>query len=431
MSLPGTLRYLYGLQHRGMKFGLRNTRTLLAALGHPERAFPSLHIAGTNGKGSTASMLASVLMETGCRTGLYTSPHLIRFSERIRIDGREIPARRVAYYTQLIRPAVEDLRATFFEAVTCIALRHFADEGVDVAVLEAGLGGRLDATNAVMPLACAITSVGLDHTEILGTSLRAIAREKGGIIKPGIPCVTGADQAEVVAQLRRIAGKKGAALYRARDLVRVGHLPGDSRRIRLTTRTLGTLEVTSALPGEHQLRNLTIVAAMCEFLLRLPRPRPVPGRLSRAAFVRGCERVVRNTGLHGRLETFGARKRTILDVAHNTAGMEALVATLLARGERNIVVLFGVMRDKDYRGMLRSLKPITGVLVTVAPRTPRALPEPRLRREARAEGLQVVSGGSVAGGVRRALRLRGSAGPLLVTGSHYVVGEACTALRLP
>lgn len=164
------LRYLYGLQYRGMKFGLRNIRALLASAGHPERAFPSIHVAGTNGKGSTSAFLASVLREAGCRTGLYTSPHLIRFTERITVNGREIAQNRLAYYVAVLRPAIEKAGATFFEATTCVAFLYFADEGVDIAVVEAGLGGRLDATNVLRPLVSVITNVSFDHREFLGNT---------------------------------------------------------------------------------------------------------------------------------------------------------------------------------------------------------------------------------------------------------------------
>jgi len=414
-----------------MKFGLRTTRVLLAALGHPEHAYPSIHIAGTNGKGSTASMLASIFMESGYRAGLYTSPHLVRFTERIRIDGREIPGRRVVHYTRVLFPIIEELRATFFEVVTCIAFRHFADEHIDIAVVETGLGGRLDSTNVITPLVSVITTIGFDHEEYLGTTLRSIAREKGGIIKPGIPCVTGADQPAVLSVLGRIAYLRKTRLFRAGDLVSV--TPGRNARtgLEVRARSLGLRRVSPGLTGPHQTDNLRVAVAVCELLLRTQKTRAGFRRLTPAAVARGCARVTRNTGLRGRCEIIGVRKRTILDVAHNPAGMRALVTTLQERGERNILVLFGVMKDKDYRAMLAELKPVTGLLIAVEPATPRALGEPALRRAVGSAGMRVVRGGSVPRGVRLALRLRGRAGTLLVTGSHYVVGEARHALRLP
>ena len=170
-----TLQYLYRLQWRGMKFGLRNTRRLLQYAGHPERRFASVHLAGTNGKGSTSAFLASIAVEGGLKTGLYTSPHLLRFTERIRVNGAELSEERLVYYVKDLRRVIESVHATFFEATTCIAFRFFADENVDLAVVETGLGGRFDATNVLFPLASVITSIGLDHTQYLGSTPEQIA----------------------------------------------------------------------------------------------------------------------------------------------------------------------------------------------------------------------------------------------------------------
>ena len=190
-SFKHTLQSLYDLQMFGMKVGLQNIWALTDIFGHPELQFPCIHIAGTNGKRSTSSMIASILTASGYRTGLYTSPHLVHFSERIRIDGRAIPEREIVRYTKDMMPAIKKLQATFFEATTAMAFRYFADQSVDIAVIETGLGGRLDATNIVTPLLSVITNIGLDHTEHLGISLFAIAGEKGGIIKPFVPCIVG------------------------------------------------------------------------------------------------------------------------------------------------------------------------------------------------------------------------------------------------
>ena len=187
------LDFLYGLQKFGIKLGLRNIRELLSALGHPERSFPVVHIAGTNGKGSTSSMIASILSAAGYRVGLYTSPHLLRFHERIRVGGREVPDEFLSECAGSLAPAIRRTRSTFFEATTAIALKYFEARSVDVAVLETGLGGRYDATNAVTPVLSVITTVSLDHTERLGTTVGKIAREKGGelaIFKPDGKTIT-------------------------------------------------------------------------------------------------------------------------------------------------------------------------------------------------------------------------------------------------
>lgn len=412
------LRYLYGLQGRGIKFGLRTTRILLAVLDHPERAYPVIHVAGTNGKGSTACMLASVAREAGVRTGLYTSPHLVRFTERIRVDGRAIPERKVVRYLRLLFPTIEKTRATFFEAVTAIAFRHFADEGVGLAVIETGLGGRLDATNVVTPLVSVITSIGLDHQQYLGGTLRAIAREKAGIIKPGVPCVTGAAQPEVLAVFRRVARRRKAPLVRSSAVVSLRTIAGRPGRRRLVGRALGRIIVAPDLAGPYQDRNLRTAAAVCGILMRR-RPRLLRGP-GLSALRRGFSRVVWNTGLRGRFEVRG---RTIFDVAHNPDGTRALVEGLQAKRLRPAAVVFGVMKDKDYRMMLRELSVLRATLVPVCPRTSRALSSLDLARAARREGLSVVSGGAVRRGMAVARRIAGG-GFVLVTGSHYVVGEA-------
>src|SRR5512135_1725144 len=207
-SYSASLRYLYGLQGRGMKFGLRNIRNLLTFAGDPEAKFPSIHVAGTNGKGSTAAFLASAFMEAGYSTGLYTSPHLVRFTERITINGRQISEGRLAKYVGALRSAIEKTGATFFEATTCVAFQYFADEEVDIAIIEVGLGGRLDATNTLAPLACVITSIGFDHMEYLGPTIPSIAAEKGGIVKSRTPVVIGPIARSAERTISEIARKR-------------------------------------------------------------------------------------------------------------------------------------------------------------------------------------------------------------------------------
>jgi len=209
------VRDLAALEYFGMKAGLRNIRKIARELGDPQDSFQSVHIAGTNGKGSTAAMLAAILSASGYRTGLYTSPHLVSFTERIRIDGAPIGTRELDERIDEVMPLVRRTNGTFFEAATAVAFRHFAMQKVDVAVIETGLGGRLDATNIIGPAQCIITNIGLDHTAILGGTIGAIAREKGGIIKPGIPCITGATDLGALRVLRGIARKLDAPFLEA------------------------------------------------------------------------------------------------------------------------------------------------------------------------------------------------------------------------
>ena len=421
-----TLRYLYGLQNRGMKFGLRNIRALLAAAGHPENAFPSIHVAGTNGKGSTSAFLASIFREAGCRTGLYTSPHLIRFNERMRVNGAEIPDGRLAYYVAVLRPAIEETRATFFEATTCVAFLYFADEAVDVAVVEAGLGGRLDATNVLRPLVSVITNVSFDHQEFLGNTLRAIAREKAGIIKQGVPVVTASTDPVVLSVLRRAAVRHNTRLFRAGSLVRT-IAAGTGGRITLRAKGLTLARVRPGLAGDFQKSNAALAVAALVLLRRKRRIRRAFPGLDARGTMRGLARVRKNSGLRGRLQTVKAKGNVLIDVAHNPDGVRTLVHELERLKLPPRIAVFGVMKDKDIGAMLDQLAGAVRTLVAVKPSTRRALSVRALVREGRKRGMEVVPGGSVASGLRRARRIAGNR-PLLVTGSHYVVGEALQAL---
>ncbi len=429
-SYSDTLTYLYSLQHRGMKFGLQNTRTILASVGNPHETFPSIHIAGTNGKGSTAAFLASIAMEGGYKTGLYTSPHLLRFTERIRINGKEIAQRRLVGYAKLLRPAIESVRATFFEATTCIAFQYFADEEVDLAIVETGLGGRLDATNVLVPLISVITNVSLEHREYLGNTTAAIAREKGGIIKPGIPCVSGSEDNEVNIVLRKIAKKKQAGFFEARRIVSIHskYQPGRGVITNLQSDHINVRASQLGLVGSHQIRNARLAVATLEILRRSKSLLPRFGNLRGAAVARGLHHVRANTGIRGRLETLGRNKRYILDVAHNPAGVRTLVDVLLQMGLKDLVVVFGVLRDKEYVPMLQELAKIASVFVAVAPKKARALTPRKLATHLKKSGWKTERADSVSGGIRIADEIAGRKGRVLVTGSHFVVSEALATL---
>ncbi len=422
-SYSAHLRYLYALQTRGMKFGLRNIRNLLASAGNPERSLPAIHVAGTNGKGSTAAFLASAFTEAGYRTGLYTSPHLVRFTERIRINGREIPEGRLAAYVDALRPAIEKSGATFFEATTAVAFRYFADEKVDIAIVEVGLGGRLDATNMLVPLASVITTIGFDHMEYLGPTIPAIAREKGGIIKRRTPVVIGQLGYEAEREIVKISRRKGALLVRGRDRIVVDC--GTGGRVSFRGKRLNTGLVKLGLGGAHQTWNAALAAAVLDLLMDrrsfAARYRKLGGR----SVGRGLERVRRNTGLEGRMSLAGSG-RVLLDVAHNRDGMHTAVASMLEAGVGDLTVVFGVMKDKEYLRMLRELEWVADSVITVQPRMARAASSAVLCKAARRMGLRAVDGGTVARGVRRALQGKNR---ILVIGSHYVVGEALQVLK--
>jgi dihydrofolate synthase / folylpolyglutamate synthase len=341
MTYSSAIEYLYGLQKHGIKLGLETMRTLLSRLGNPERRFRSLHIGGTNGKGSTAAMTAAMLQAAGYRVGLYTSPHLVDFRERIRVNQAMIGEVQMAELTARLQASVPSgLTPTFFELTTALAFLHFAESGVDVAVLEVGLGGRFDATNVVEPEACAITTIALDHQEYLGTTEEAIGFEKAGIIKPGIPVVIGRIDGPAWDVIRQTAADRGAPLMRLGvDFHTAGTGP-EEFSYRGRSRQLDRL--TCALTGRHQLDNAACAVALLE--AAEGRGLSVPD----GAVRRGLESVV----WEGRLEVMERGPVLLLDGAHNPAAAHVLAKYLTewcaSRPESRVILVLGMMRDKDH-----------------------------------------------------------------------------------
>jgi dihydrofolate synthase/folylpolyglutamate synthase len=429
-----TLRYLYALQKFGMKLGLRNIKSLLRSVGNPQDKFPSVHIAGTNGKGSTAAMIASVLQAAGYKVGLYTSPHLISFTERIKINGREIRERRVASYVGLLKPSIDEVKATFFEVTTAIAFLYFADEGIDIGVIETGLGGRLDATNVLHPLLTVITNLGLEHTEHLGNTLGIIAREKAGIMKRGVPCLIGSLAPAAERSMQMVAKRKGAELISASDVsdCRLLHEDLSGLRIRLKTQKRLYRDLFIDLSGSFQVENARLAVLAAE-TIGGAKVRSRPGKraftITQGNLTTGLQQVKESTGLHGRLELVRKRPKMILDVAHNADAAAQLVEALENLALRNFIVVFGVMKDKNYSAMLRSLSRITTQLIAVAPGIDRALESASIAATARRFGMRALDAGSVKKGITRAIFEARPSDAVLITGSHYVVGEALQALR--
>jgi dihydrofolate synthase/folylpolyglutamate synthase len=361
-----------------MKFGLENMKKVCAALDHPERHFRSVIVAGTNGKGSVTAMTSAALHAAGHRSARYTSPHLERLEERFVIDEREVGSGELEASAGIVRDAVEGLLRdgvlealpTFFECATAIAFDLFRRAAVEVAVIEVGLGGRLDATNVITPMAAAITSIDFDHQELLGDTLETIAREKAGVIKTGIPVVAGPLPKEAADAIEDVCRERGARYVRALDRVRVSaELHGD-RMLQTFETSRGMLaDVALALKGQHQSVNAAVVLALLEELDGLGMS--VPDAAARA----GLER----TRWPGRLETVHWRGADVLlDAAHNPAGARALALYLRESGWTGSTLVLGVMRDKDARNMLQPLLPVAGQVICTTPPSPRALPAAEL-----------------------------------------------------
>jgi dihydrofolate synthase / folylpolyglutamate synthase len=393
-----THRYLEALQPLAMRFGLERMQRALDALGRPERGYAILHVGGTNGKGSACAMAAAALAAAGHRVGLYTSPHLARFNERIQVDGAEIADEALAARVDAVRRVCpwhdadgEGDRLTYFEFATLAALLHFAEAAVDVAVVEVGLGGRFDATNAIVPRVTAIARIGLDHTQLLGDTVEAVAFEKAGIFKPGVPAIVHALQPPgALDVLRREAARRGAPFAVA---------PAD---------VAGPV----ALLGPHQRANAGLAAAALGALdeagVAVP-PAAVAAGIASARWP-------------GRLEELAG---VLLDGAHNPQGAAALAAALPAlRPGRPVELVFGVLADKDHAGMLSALAPAVRRLHLVAPASPRARPAAELLALAAARGVAADVHGDVASALACARAAAWDAGTVCVAGSLYLVGEA-------
>ncbi|HKF66910.1 MAG TPA: folylpolyglutamate synthase/dihydrofolate synthase family protein [Vicinamibacterales bacterium] len=380
------LAYLFSLEQFGIKFGLDNIRAILARLGHPERAFRSVHIAGTNGKGSVTAMVETVLRCAGHRSARYTSPHLVDLTERFVIDGRAVDAGAMRAAARDVRDAIEALRAdgtlqaapTFFEATTALAFELFRRAAVEVAVIEVGLGGRLDSTNVIDPVVTAITSIDFDHQQYLGSTLDAIAGEKAGIIKAGVPVVVGDLRPEAMAAIEAVARERQASIVPARQGVTTspatsGTASANTFDLRTPARDYGTL--TLSLRGDHQVANAIVAVRLLEQLDQ--RGVGVPA----GAIREGLARV----SWPGRLDhrSLPGGRELILDAAHNPAGAAALASYLRNIGGQRPVLVFGAMRDKDVHGMLSALLPtVSRMIVTRASNSRSADPE-TLAAEAR------------------------------------------------
>jgi len=449
MSYETAVARMFALGHElaltpSHKFDLDHMRVLLAALDHPERRFPSVLIAGTNGKGSTAATLASILRASGLKTGLYTSPHLVRINERIRVNGEAISDDDFAALQGHVDAVAEKLveraelpwHPSFFEMMTAIAFEHFAREKVELAVLEVGMGGRLDATNVVDPRVSVITDISLDHQKYLGDTVGEIAREKVGIIRPGGAVVTLPQQPEANDVIGNTILDVGARAVNAVPYVPPVS-PGSTQYLvpsteqgktgfvyRYPLAVLGEqILVETSLVGRHQLRNVALaVAAAVE--------------LKQQGFngitAQSIERGIRETQWPGRFQVMAARAgwpEMVLDVAHNPAGAWALRSALSERYEdRLLIFVFGAMRDKAISEMTEILFPLAERVIATRPENPRSASPEEIRQAAARTGVEIEAVEDVQQAVERARALAGSSELVVITGSIYLVGEVMRSL---
>ena len=418
ISYHSCLQRMYGLRRFGIKLGLSTIRQILSGLGNPQNTYACVHVAGTNGKGSVASSLASILNQAGYKTGLYTSPHLVHFNERIQVNNRPIANKSVvASYNTINQVHFGKRKPTFFEFATVMAFFEFARQKVDWAVIETGMGGRLDATNIIRPQLSIITNVSLEHREYLGNTLEQISGEKAGIIKKRIPVITGIRQKKALAVVEKIAAEKSAPLLRLGKEFKVRRsLSGtfSYRGVEAVWKNLKT-----GLLGNYQVDNAALVLAACEMLQKRG------GILSAENIQAG----LLNNRWPGRLEIVSDEPRIILDGAHNFIAARNLSRFLSANfAERNITMVIGILDDKPYNAMLKCLLPMANRVILTRAKINRALEPEKLEALAKKMVPQVTTIADVTQALKYAIETVSPKDIICVAGSLYVVGEAKEAL---
>ncbi len=423
-SYPQCLSAMYALRRFGIKLGLDVITNMLEGLGNPHRTYRTVHIAGSNGKGSIAATIATILQSAGYKVGLYTSPHLVRFNERISIDGKQITdAEVVACHRTVQHVHHGDREPTFFEYTTAMALYEFGRRKVDWAVIETGMGGRLDATNIIQPAVSVISNISLEHQLYLGNTIAQIAAEKGGIIKESTPVVTAAKQNTAREVIEDIARKNAAPVYRlGRDFT--------IRRKGQTHFFYYGLNhhwpnLKPSLPGDHQFENTAVALAACEVLMKGTATLPPLG-ISPEAIIAGLEK----TRWPGRLEILSTSPLVILDGAHNLPAIKNLVTFLKQQiRNRRLTLVIGILNDKAYEAMLKSILPICARVILTQPKIDRSLPPEELLRIASSFTTHVEIQPDVGQAVKHAIETTAKDDVVCIAGSLYVVGETKAALE--
>lgn len=426
MTYQDTLSYIYAqlpmysrIGDTAFKKDITNTIQLCESLGNPQNKFKSVHIAGTNGKGSTSHMLAAIMQVAGYKTGLYTSPHLKDFRERIRINGQMITESYVVDFIERLRPLIEKIEPSFFEITVAMAFEYFVHHRVDIAIVEVGLGGRLDSTNIITPELSVITNIGWDHKNMLGDTLQKIAAEKAGIIKPGVPVVIGDRQLPTFSVFEEKAKQEKASLYIATEKNFVADWRFEQHMLVAEVTKTHTDEKNFYhldLPGIYQTKNLVTVLEAVKILQQKQ------WVISEEHIQKALKQVKKLTGLHGRWETILEHPTVIVDVAHNEDGFKAIVQQLELTTYHHLRIVIGMVKDKEVDHIL-SLLPKAAMYYFTKSQIPRALPETELAEKARAAGLKGQHYAEVNAALKDALDHSDKDDLILVCGSVFVVGE--------
>lgn len=429
MNYQQTIEYLFSrlpmfsrIGAAAFKKDLTNTIRLCDFLDNPEKKFKSIHIAGTNGKGSVSHMLAAILQAAGYKTGIYTSPHLKDFRERIKVNGEMIEEGFVIDFTEKIKPQVQEIKPSFFEITVAMAFEYFTQQKVDIAVIEVGLGGRFDSTNILLPELSVITNIGWDHMNLLGDSLDKIAFEKAGIIKDNIPVVVGEVLPGTMEVFERIAAKKNAPLTIASQKRQAVNRYWEKHELIVevseqlkTDHKIYHLD----LPGIYQVKNLLTVLETCSQL------RQAGWRMDENIIQKTLPHIKKITGLHGRWEIIHHAPDVILDVAHNADGIKQVLEQIEVTDFRQLHLIFGMVKDKEIEQII-SFLPKEAVYYFTKARIPRAMPENELAMKAKAHGLNGETFAEVNHALRAALTKAHKDDLILICGSVYLIGEVNT-----
>jgi len=430
MNYLQTIEYLFSrlpmysrIGAAAFKKDLTNTITLCEHLGNPHHKFKSIHIAGTNGKGSVSHMLAAILQTAGFKTGLYTSPHLKDFRERIKVNGDEISEKFIVAFTEKIKPLIEEIEPSFFEITVAMAFDYFAEQKVDIAVVEVGLGGRFDSTNIITPELSVITNIGWDHMNILGDSLEKIAFEKAGIIKDRVPVIIGETLPETRSIFNNIAAEKNAPLHLATEERNVAGWEWEKHELVVEVAEQGKTDHKKYhldLPGIYQSKNLLTVLEACSVLNELGY------KLNEDEIRHGLQKTKKITGLHGRWEVIHENPTIILDVGHNEDGIKQIVQQIELTKHHDLHIVIGMVKDKEIDTVL-SLLPHSANYYFTQAHIPRALPAETLKEKAGKFNLKGKTVTDVNEAIKEAKSKAHKDDLILVCGSVFLVGEVNSA----
>jgi dihydrofolate synthase/folylpolyglutamate synthase len=422
MNYNQALQYLYNLTSLGWKLGLNKIRSLLQELNNPHEKYKTIHIAGTNGKGSTSAMVDSILRSAGYKTGLYTSPHLVYIGERIMCNGKSIDQQELVEYIERLQPLIKKYKCTFFEAITAIAFLYFADQQIDIAVIEVGLGGRLDATNVITPLISIITNIEIDHTKQLGFNRKSIAFEKAGIIKPGTICITNCRYDNVESIFDQICQERQVEHIRVDQLLKVNNVQLGEKITSLDMAINGSIfpQLKLSLIGEHQIQNAALAVTTANIL----NARFLPIKLE------DIYHGLLDVHWPGRLQTISYNPKVVIDVGHNSNGISCINKAMRTIFNYNrLIVLFGVCKDKNYTAMVKKLASLSDLFIAVKASTNRALSPRTLTNIARKYTNEVHKFNTTIEGIDCALKYAEKDDLILCIGSHYIVSEIMTYFR--